>query len=57
VKCLLRDSGGATAAEAVVPLGGARAEVVLQVLSPRRWRPNGFGEPHLYSLEPKAVGR
>jgi beta-mannosidase len=46
----LRDSGGATAAKAVVPLGGARTEAVLEVPSPRRWRPNGFGEPHLYSL-------
>ncbi|MFB9834656.1 glycoside hydrolase family 2 TIM barrel-domain containing protein, partial [Actinoallomurus acaciae] len=48
---VLRDADGAAVAEAVVPLTGAVTEVVLEVPSPRRWRPNGFGEPYLYTLD------
>jgi beta-mannosidase len=47
---VLRDPDGATAATAAAPLGDAEARTVLAVPAPRRWRPNGFGVPHLYTL-------
>lgn len=50
-ECVLRDAAGAVVAEASVPLDGTAAEVVLGVGSPRPWRPNGLGEPYLYTLE------
>jgi beta-mannosidase len=50
-ECVLRDADGAAVAESVVPLTGAVTEIALGVPSPRRWRPNGFGEPYLYTLE------
>jgi beta-mannosidase len=50
-ECLLRDADGATVAEAAVPLDGVTTEVVLEVSSARLWRPNGFGDPHLYTLD------
>jgi beta-mannosidase len=51
VECLLRDADGATVAKAVVPLDGTTTEIVLEVPAPRHWRPNGLGDPHLYTLD------
>lgn len=49
-ECVLRDADGAPVAEANVPLTGEHTEVMLRVRSPRRWWPNGSGEPYLHAL-------
>lgn len=51
VGCVLRDADGIAVAEATVPLAGATTELVLEPPSPRRWWPNGFGEPYLHTLD------
>ncbi|MFL6054794.1 MAG: glycoside hydrolase family 2 TIM barrel-domain containing protein, partial [Actinoallomurus sp.] len=45
-----RDPDGAVVASAAVGLAGTTTELTLEVESPRHWRPNGWGEAHLYRL-------
>jgi beta-mannosidase len=44
-RCVLRDAEGT-----VVVTGSGFPAVTLAVGAPRRWSPNGFGEPYLYEL-------
>jgi beta-mannosidase len=49
-ECVLRDPDGAVVATADTALTGPDTEITLKVRAPRRWQPNGCGEPHRYAL-------